>query len=31
MLRESPDLERSWHLVFAGPDSTLAYRRSLER
>ena len=31
MLRESPDARRSWHLVFAGPDSTVAYRRSLER
>lgn len=30
-LRESPDLQRSWQLVFAGPDSTVAYRRSLER
>jgi len=31
MLRDSPGAERSWHLVFAGPDSSPAYRRSLEK
>jgi glycosyltransferase involved in cell wall biosynthesis len=31
MLEDSPEARRSWHLVFAGPDSTVAYRRSLER
>ena len=31
MLRDSPEAQRAWHLVFAGPDSTAAYRRSLER
>jgi glycosyltransferase involved in cell wall biosynthesis len=31
MLRQSPDAQQSWHLVFAGPDSTVAYRRSLQR
>jgi glycosyltransferase involved in cell wall biosynthesis len=31
MLRDSADARRSWHLVLAGPDSTVAYRRSLDR
>jgi glycosyltransferase involved in cell wall biosynthesis len=31
MLRDAPEARRSWHLVFVGPDSTVAYRRSLER
>ena len=31
MLRDSPDARHSWHLVFAGPDTKDAYRRSLER
>jgi len=31
MLRDMPGAERSWHLVFAGPDSNPSYRRSLEK
>jgi glycosyltransferase involved in cell wall biosynthesis len=31
MLRDTPGAERLWHLVFAGPDSNPAYRRSLEK
>ena len=30
MLRDSPDA-RQWHLVFVGPDTRDAYRRSLDR
>jgi glycosyltransferase involved in cell wall biosynthesis len=31
MLRDSPEARQSWHLVFVGPDSSVAYRRSLDR
>jgi glycosyltransferase involved in cell wall biosynthesis len=31
MLRDSPDARQSWHLVFVGPDTKDAYRRSLDR
>jgi glycosyltransferase involved in cell wall biosynthesis len=31
MLRDAPEVRRSWHLVFVGPDSRVAYRQSLER
>jgi glycosyltransferase involved in cell wall biosynthesis len=31
LLRESPGARDSWHLVFVGPDTRHAYRRSLER
>ncbi len=31
MLRDSTDALDSWHLVFVGPDTKDAYRRSLER
>jgi len=31
LLRESPEARHSWHLVLAGPDANVAYRRSLDR
>jgi glycosyltransferase involved in cell wall biosynthesis len=31
LLHDTPGAERSWHLVFAGPDSNPAYRRSLDK
>ncbi len=31
LLQHSPAANQSWHLVFAGPDTSDAYRRSLDR
>lgn len=31
LVKDSPYLARSWHLVFAGPDASVTYRGMLER